>query len=171
MTQISNYRRFKAELEREHQRVQAEGGAYSIVFCDVDHFQKYNDREGHPAGDALLKQLASLIKSRCRTTDLPARYGGEEFAVLCRGTPAEGARVFAERLRAAIEEHAFDGGAAQPLGRISMSIGVAGYPVHGATPQLVLQRADQALYLSKNSGRNRVSLASDLPPSNERIPK
>ena len=172
MTQISNYRRFKAELEREHQRVQAEGGAYSIVFCDVDHFKKYNDREGHPAGDALLRQLAALIKSKCRTTDLPARYGGEEFAVLCRGTPAQGATIFAERLRAAIEGHDFTGGAAQPLGRITMSIGVAGYPAHGAAPQLVLQRADQALYFSKNSGRNRVTFASDLPtPPNERNPR
>ncbi len=169
MTQISNYRRFKVELGREHQRVQAEGGAYAIVFCDVDHFKKYNDREGHPAGDALLRQLADLLKSRCRTTDLPARYGGEEFAVLCRGTPAQGALIFAERLRTVIESHPFAGGAAQPLGRITISIGIAGYPTHGMTPQLVLERADKALYCSKNSGRNRITLASDVTPaSNER---
>ncbi|MFL5815306.1 MAG: diguanylate cyclase [Bdellovibrionia bacterium] len=160
MTKLSNFRQFKSQLQVEHDRCFRNREPYAIVFCDVDNFKHYNDRNGHPAGDALLRELARVIQSEARKSDLPARYGGEEFAVLCRATDLDGAMIFAERLRARIAEHEFPHGKDQPLGRISVSIGVAVFPDHGETPEAVLEAADQALYHSKKNGRNRVTPAT-----------
>ncbi len=157
MTQLANFRHFKAQLKVEHDRCMRNGEPYAIVFCDVDNFKHYNDRNGHPAGDALLKELAKVIQGQARKSDLAARYGGEEFAVLCRATGKEGALIFAERLRATIASPEFPEGHAQPLGKISISVGVAVFPEHGQNPEEVLESADQALYQSKKGGRNRVT--------------
>jgi diguanylate cyclase (GGDEF)-like protein len=160
MTQLPNFRQFKSQLQIEHERCLRTRESYAIIFCDVDNFKHYNDRNGHPAGDALLRELAQIIRSQTRKSDLAARYGGEEFAVLCRATNCDGAKIFAERLRAEIADHEFPEGHAQPLGRISLSIGVAVFPTHGETPEQILESADQALYHSKKSGRNRVTSAT-----------
>ncbi|MCM2323399.1 MAG: diguanylate cyclase [Oligoflexia bacterium] len=159
MTGLANYRYFKRELSLEHERARRYGQPYSIVFCDVDHFKHYNDRNGHPAGDELLRMLGTLIKNECRNLDLPARYGGEEFAILCRSTPALGAQVLAERLRARVAKHDFQFAAQQPLGRVSISIGIGEFKNNGSSAEEVLKAADVALYASKRDGRNRVTLA------------
>ncbi len=160
MTKISNFRSLMSEARAEHDRSFRYQTPFSIVFIDVDHFKHYNDRNGHPAGDAVLEELARVLKAQSRTTDLVARYGGEEFAVLCRGVPTNGAAVLAERIRKAVEDHTFAFGDAQPLGRLTVSVGVAGFPADGPALDDVFEKADQALYESKRLGRNRVTLYS-----------
>lgn len=160
MTGLFNFRQFKSELQKEHLRSHRFATPYAIVFCDVDHFKHYNDRNGHPAGDRLLKEFAVTVQRTCRGSDVVARYGGEEFAVICPGIDAKGAQVLAERIRNAINETAFEFGEFQPLGRLTVSIGVSSYPDHGRSPDQVLKAADDAVYRSKTNGRNCVTVAS-----------
>jgi diguanylate cyclase (GGDEF)-like protein len=162
MTGLFNFRSFKEKLLEEHNRSVRFGLPYSILFCDLDQFKHYNDRNGHPAGDVLLKQLAAIFLSATRNTDVVTRYGGEEFVVICSGTDETGAYVLAERLRSKIENHPFPFAENQPLGKITISIGVSTYPRDGKTPEEVVQVADQAVYVSKNTGRNRVTLSKDI---------
>jgi diguanylate cyclase (GGDEF)-like protein/PAS domain S-box-containing protein len=163
LTGLANLRYFKSELKTEHYRAQRNQGAYCLVMCDADNFKHYNDRNGHPAGDALLKELARILTGTARITDLAARYGGEEFVVLCRATPLEGGRVFAERLRKKIEEYPFPHGNAQPLGKVTISIGVAAFPHNADSEDAIIKAADVALYQSKASGRNRVTVSDAAP--------
>jgi diguanylate cyclase (GGDEF)-like protein/PAS domain S-box-containing protein len=160
MTQVGNFRHFMEELEKEHARSERYKAQYSIIFCDVDHFKNYNDTNGHPAGDEALKTVASVLKNRVRKTDLCARYGGEEFVVLCSNTDKDDAFALAETLRKAIETHSFSYGEKQPLGKVTISMGVASYPAHGATCKQVLQSADTCVYTSKRAGRNRATVAA-----------
>ncbi|MCM2278380.1 MAG: sensor domain-containing diguanylate cyclase [Oligoflexia bacterium] len=163
MTQLANYRFFKQELHEEHERAERYGQPYSIVFCDLDHFKRYNDQNGHPAGDELLRSFAAILKSECRNLDLAARYGGEEFVVLCRSTPGEGALVLAERIRAKVAAYPFAFADKQPLGFVSVSIGVAEYGGGALREEDILKAADEALYRSKEGGRNRVTRAPGPP--------
>jgi diguanylate cyclase (GGDEF)-like protein/PAS domain S-box-containing protein len=162
MTGLYNFRYFKQSLQQEHERAIRLYSPYSIVFCDMDHFKHYNDRNGHPAGDQLLREFARLLRQSCRTTDLPSRYGGEEFAIICPGVDSEGANVLAERIRKAVQAYPFAHAEHQPLGSVSISVGVACYPYDGKSPQEVLKAADQAVYASKHAGRNRVTVASGV---------
>ena len=155
MTGLYNFRHFKNELAKEHARSVRLGTSYAIVFCDLDHFKKYNDRNGHPAGDQLLREFAKTLQRTCRGGDLIARYGGEEFVVICPNIDARGGAIVAERIRKAVASQRFAEGEHQPLGRISCSIGVASYPEHGATPALVLKAADEAVYTAKSEGRDQ----------------
>ena len=132
------------------------GTTLSALFMDIDRFKKVNDDYGHQAGDAVLREVARVVESGVRPTDLPARYGGEEFVVILPGTPGEGARLIAERLR---EEIA--GRATEHQGRsisVSVSIGVAtqvGIKPHASAEDL-LKAADSALFVAKREGPNRV---------------
>jgi diguanylate cyclase (GGDEF)-like protein len=128
----------------------------------MDHFKNYNDTNGHPAGDQLLREFAGILKTQSRETDLVARYGGEEFVVLATETPTPKVTTFAERIREMVAKHPFAHAQKQPLGHVSVSIGVASYPDDGQTPEAVLQAADQAVYASKKGGRDRVTLSSSL---------
>lgn len=160
MTGLHNYRHFQSQLHQEHVRAKRYETPYSLVYIDVDHFKHYNDRNGHPAGDELLRELGKILKKCCRDTDIPTRYGGEEFAVICPGVNPEGAQVLAERIRTSVEAYSFKYREHQPLGKVTVSIGVAGFPVNGAGHEAVLKAADEALYQSKTAGRNRVTLSS-----------
>src|SRR5258707_1024643 len=102
--------------------------SYSIIFCDVDHFKNYNDKNGHPAGDEVLKSVARILKNRVRTTDLCARYGGEEFVVLCPNTSSKQAAVLAEVLRKITESHDFPHGSKQPLVNLFFFLKIATPP-------------------------------------------
>lgn len=157
MTGLNNFRTFKQELAKEHARALRYGTPYAIVFCDVDHFKHYNDRNGHPAGDEVLKKVAQIFKTCSRATDFPARYGGEEFVVLCPGVSAGDAAVLAESLRKTIEATDFAYGQFQPMGRVTVSVGVSSFPGDGQDSERVLKAADEALYRSKGAGRNRVT--------------
>lgn len=157
MTHLSNYRRFKNELIKEHERAIRYGTPYSIIFCDVDNFKHYNDTHGHPQGDEALKAVAKVLIQQARNTDLPARYGGEEFVVLAPGVNWEGAMILAERIRSGVEQEPVKFEEQQPNGKLTISVGVASFPNDGKTLETVLESADKAVYLSKKNGRNRVS--------------
>ncbi|MBU6374840.1 MAG: GGDEF domain-containing protein [Bdellovibrionales bacterium] len=165
MTGIHNFRYLKQRLEIEHRRAIRFKRPYAILFLDVDHFKHYNDRNGHPAGDALLRGLAQLLKKSSRETDCVARYGGEEFVILAPETNEQQGSEFAERLRKIITSAGFENGEHQPLGCISVSIGVACYPESAPSAEDTLKAADEALYHSKKSGRNRVTRYSKPHPA------
>lgn len=163
LTGLTNVRQFKKLLEVEHARALRYRSKYAIIFFDIDHFKKYNDQNGHPAGDALLKEFALLLKSCVRATDQPARYGGEEFVILCPETDAKDAGALAERIREKILARKFLYGEKQPLGFVSSSIGVSAFPQDGADPAAVLKVSDQLLYQAKHAGRNRVVVSTGAP--------
>ncbi|MCM0606807.1 MAG: sensor domain-containing diguanylate cyclase [Xanthomonadaceae bacterium] len=157
MTKLPNFRRFKEKLIEEHDRCKRYGKEYAIVFCDVDNFKHYNDRNGHPAGDDILREVGKVMAQCARNTDLPARYGGEEFVVLCPEVNWNSVLFLAERIRTTLSSLTLPHSDKQPLGCISVSIGVSSFPHDGATYEEVLHAADQALYFSKKNGRNRVT--------------
>jgi len=128
----------------------------SVLLFDIDHFKKVNDTYGHPAGDAILKRLAEIVVKSSRTTDVVARYGGEEFIVMMGATNKDQASAYAERLRETIARTLFSvPGHDEPLG-VEVSIGVSGFPEDGEIPAELVKAADDALYLAKKGGRNRV---------------
>jgi len=157
MTKAFNYRHFKKVIALEHERSSRYGSTYSVIFCDIDNFKHYNDRNGHPAGDELLKHFARLLKECIRDVDVVARYGGEEFVVLCPETNHRGALELAERLRERVSSTAFLHAEHQPLKCLSMSSGVSTFPDHGKSADEVLKCADMGVYRSKKAGRNRVT--------------
>ncbi len=164
-TQLPNLRSFRSFLEQAQMRSKRYGHPYSLVFFDLDHFKFYNDRNGHHAGDDLLKKMALILRESCRTTDYPCRFGGEEFIILCPDVDWQSSMVLAERIRRAVEEAIFPAGEHQPLGKVTVSAGVASFPAHGTSSEEVLQAANQALSLSKKSGRNRTLAAQALKKS------
>jgi diguanylate cyclase (GGDEF)-like protein len=158
MTGLYNFRYLKAEMQKEHERSQRYDRPYSVILCDIDHFKNFNDKNGHLAGDEALKKTAAILKKRARNTDIVARYGGEEFVVFCPEINGQQALLLAESLRKSIASEKFSHGQNQPLGFVSISIGVASFPQHGDTHDKVLGKADEALYESKAGGRNCASL-------------
>jgi diguanylate cyclase (GGDEF)-like protein/PAS domain S-box-containing protein len=165
MTRVNNFRYFKQRHKMEHQRSVRFMRPYAILFFDLDNFKHYNDRNGHPAGDRLLTELAQLLKRSLRETDCVARYGGEEFVILAPETSESQGGEIAERLRKAIEDAGFPHASEQPLGVVSASIGVASFPTAGSTPDDVLKAADEAMYRSKKSGKNRVTTFGNRNPA------
>ena len=126
----------------------------AVVMVDVDHFKSVNDKYGHAVGDEVLKTITTLIMAEARREDVVARMGGEEFVILLPETGLDPAKRFAERLRSTIEQTHFDN-----VGNVTISLGVACYPVHGANVHDSLVLADAALYRAKAAGRNCVHLA------------
>ena len=135
-----------------------QGRNLAILMVDVDHFKSVNDRYGHASGDRALRLIADSLRVNTRVFDSVARYGGEEFVVVMPGTGPVEAAAAAERLRSAVETIEFDtltGSRAQ----LTVSVGVACTPLESATPEVLLQEADAALYDAKRNGRNRVEMA------------
>lgn len=129
---------------------------FSLFLFDIDHFKNYNDTNGHPAGDELLKGMARLIKANLRPGDMASRYGGEEFVIGMPDTDPATALEQAEKIRQAVAATAFAHSERQPLGHISVSGGVATFPQDGSSVAELLQHADEALYQCKEAGRNNV---------------
>ena len=161
-TNIPNMRHFEKKLKEEHARAERSEGKYSLLFMDIDNFKNYNDTNGHEAGDECLLEVANIIKDSIRRTDFAARYGGEEFVVICPDTDADGAFIVAEKIRENIQNASIKHMEKQPKGFVSVSIGVAEYPVHGKDPDQIRKLADSALYHSKENGRNKVSIFKDF---------
>jgi diguanylate cyclase (GGDEF)-like protein len=127
---------------------------FAILLLDVDHFKSVNDTYGHQIGDRVLVELARLLIEMTRNVDIVGRWGGEEFLVICPDTKIDGALDLAEKLRQAIAEHAFP-----VAGNLTASFGVTSFNT-GDSIQLMMARADDALYLSKKMGRNRVETSA-----------
>lgn len=159
LTGLFNHRHFKDLLITELTRAERYDRPLCLLMLDVDRFKDYNDTHGHPAGDEVLKVLAGIINARLRDVDYSARYGGEEFAVLLPETDRKSGTLVAENIRAQVESHPFPGRESQPSGTLTMSIGVAEFPADSADPETLLKKADEALYLAKSRGRNRVECA------------
>ena len=155
LTGIFNMRGFVATANRLFAQAQRYERPASFLMVDADHLKQVNDQHGHEAGNRLLKHVVKALQAQLRFTDVPARYGGDEFVVMLPDTPARGALEVAERIRRAIEEAPFSADTGRVL--CTVSIGVATYPEDGRTMDALLARADRALYLAKEGGRNRVA--------------
>ncbi len=158
LTGSFNRRHLTARLQMEIARAKRFGTDLSAAMIDIDHFKHLNDTCGHPAGDEVLCALATQLKKSVRQVDTVARYGGEEFMILLPSTGRAEALEVAEKLRRAVEEAPFPGGARQPGGRLTISLGVASYPDDAKDLGALVDAADAALYASKRLGRNRVIL-------------
>lgn len=157
LTGLFNHRYAQERLDEEFDRATRFSRELSVLFMDLDHFKYFNDAHGHQAGDEILKILADLMTRAVRDSDTLARWGGEEFIVIAPETDEAEAGLLAERIRVAVAEHAFPNGAAQPLGIVSLSIGVASRSEATENFEKLLRLADDALYRAKDSGRNRTA--------------
>lgn len=154
LTHIFNRLHFAHFLDSEIDKVKRYGGVFSIIFFDLDHFKEVNDNYGHRVGDEVLEELTELVARTNRSADIFARYGGEEFIILAPETNLAGALTHAERLRGAIEQFEF-----KTIGHISSSFGVTEFAAETDNLETLLDRADKALYMAKEFGRNRVEKA------------
>jgi diguanylate cyclase (GGDEF)-like protein len=158
LTKAFNKRYFSERIESEYLYAVRHDSALSLLFFDIDHFKKINDVHGHPAGDAVLIEIAKLAQGTLRNEDIFARYGGEEFAIISRGSEVAEAAELAERLRRAVEGHVFsyDGKTIA----VTISVGVARAPRPGVrSPAEFVAVADETMYEAKRSGRNKVCVA------------
>ena len=157
LTGLFNRRYMEESLEREFSRANRNKSSVAIIMIDLDHFKQFNDTFGHLAGDALLRAFGDLLKRSTRGQDIASRYGGEEFAVVLSDSNLAGALQRAENLLRQVKQLSVEY-AGQLLGAVSVSIGVALFPDHGATIGEVLRASDQALYCAKREGRDRISV-------------
>ncbi|MCX7922646.1 MAG: diguanylate cyclase [Clostridia bacterium] len=148
------------------------GNTYSLLMLDIDHFKSFNDTYGHLTGDFVLKEVAKTLRANCGEGSLVARYGGEEFSVLLKEHSENQAIKLAEKLRLSIESHEFQYKECN-VGKVTISIGVVTFPSPGLLlhPEILIEKADKALYYSKEHGRNRVSHFRDLIENNALIDK
>ena len=162
LTGIANRRHFDSILQQEWQRAQRLNHPLALAILDVDWFKPYNDHYGHPAGDVCLRQIAqALAATVCRSSDLVARYGGEEFVFITPITNATGALDIAQRVVEAVAALKLPH-ARSPIGQVTVSIGVVSItPTAESSAEVLLQRANAALYQAKTQGRNRAELATD----------
>ena len=158
LTGVGNRRQFDFVLDAEWRRSQRSGQTLSLLLIDVDHFKKYNDRHGHPAGDACLRAIASVLEaSVTRSHDLVARYGGEEFVCVLPDTPLAGAAVIATKMQTAVRALGIEHGNSDVCGVVTISLGVASaQPGRSDLAAALVTCADGQLYLAKRSGRGRV---------------
>jgi len=156
LTGVYNRRYFEGALVAELTRGQRLGYPVGLLMIDIDHFKRFNDRYGHPAGDEALRRIAKALQLALRPIDVVARYGGEEFAIILPGANARAAREVGQRLRGAVAGVVLEVDGGQSL---TISVGVAAYPDHGVLAEELITRADQALYQAKEEGRDRVRVA------------
>jgi diguanylate cyclase (GGDEF)-like protein/putative nucleotidyltransferase with HDIG domain len=162
LTQLSNRRGFRELLDLELERARRGKTNMTVLVGDLDRFKEVNDRSGHQIGDAALQRVARVLSRGKRRLDMAARVGGEEFALILPDTNQDGGFVLAERLRCSLRDEFTDDSVP-----VTISFGLATYPVHGETAASLLRAADEALYAAKDSGRNRTvrhsSALRDLP--------
>jgi diguanylate cyclase (GGDEF)-like protein len=159
LTGLHTHRYFQEALAREIARAQRIGYPVSLMMIDIDHFKQYNDTFGHPQGDAALKEIADVLTRSIRSYDLAARYGGEEMVLVLPHASPHRVVPLAERIRATIADLPFRGVTGSQPVQLTVSIGVAGLPANAKSKSELIERADQALYLAKEEGRNRVGIS------------
>jgi len=165
LTRIFNKGALLKRLQMALIDARKKGGKASVFIFDLDNFKVYNDTNGHVAGDRLLAKLAELVKDTVRSDDVFGRFGGEEFLLVMPGRTKGQAMTAASMVRKRIEEFEFEGGRTQPLGRVTISGGVACFPDDALDSVELLRSADTALYRAKQGGRNRVVAAKSLAPA------
>ena len=154
LTGLANRRRFRVALTGEVERWRRYGVPCALLLLDIDHMKAINDSFGHPAGDLVIREIASTLTRVSRDNDTAARLGGEEFALLFAGIDGTKAEFAAKRLLDTLAEQEVEG-----VGSISVSIGVASCPDHADSERALYAASDQALYVAKNEGRKRVAVA------------
>lgn len=159
LTDIGNRRSFYESVDKAHHRANRYSQKYGLIMCDIDHFKSYNDTYGHLEGDHILKIIATTIKNSIRISDEVFRYGGEEFVVILQSRDIKEAIISAERIRKAAESLRLEHKGCSE-GIITVSCGVAVFKEGDKDKQwdVILNRADKALYTAKSSGRNRVEV-------------
>ena len=163
LTGLWNRSHFDRRLNEEVSRGARHGGALSLAILDVDRFKHVNDSFGHPAGDAVLSGVGSLLRREIRESDVPCRYGGEEFALIMPDTPPEDAAAVCDRIRQTLQQVTWP---RHPEHTVTISIGIIGAtgPFQNG-PDFWVERADRNLYTAKSTGRNRVIWSTlDAPP-------
>jgi diguanylate cyclase (GGDEF)-like protein len=166
ITELYNYRYYQEKVSAHLREAQLSGAPFALLMIDLDYFKQCNDTYGHVTGDAVLRQVAKLLKDSCRETDLCFRYGGEEFTILLPEVDRELARSVAERIRARIQAEQFYTSSGRPIEMdMSVSIGVVTYPDDGLTAGDLILAADHAMYRAKAMGRNRVVAGGDAVSS------
>jgi len=156
LTGLFNYRYFREQLEHEINRAERHNLNVSLVMMDIDFFKYYNDRNGHLAGDEVLKHIANILCSNVRKIDIAARYGGEEFALILPETDKNSAVIVAEKIRKLIEDDPIPHEERQPNGKLTISMGVSNFPDDSRTAKGLIEIADRRLYNAKQAGRNVV---------------
>jgi diguanylate cyclase (GGDEF)-like protein len=165
LTGLFNRRHLMEAINVEASRSRRNERPFAILMIDVDAFKEYNDTHGHQAGDEVLVQIASILQEVTRDVDTVSRYGGEEFLLLLPETNQNAAIDVAERIREQLKSHAVDGEA------VTVSIGVAEFPIDGDGPSKVIAAADAALYRAKREGRDVVVRAQPIEPRKPRLRK
>ncbi|KTD53610.1 regulatory protein (GGDEF domain) [Legionella santicrucis] len=161
LTGLYNRRYLEDFLLKQIHQSERTKSPISLLMLDLDHFKKINDTYGHDAGDVALKELGKILQEDIRVGDIAARYGGEEFIVVFYNTDEKTIRARAESIRQAVSRLQIKYGA-QLVGPITISIGIAVYPIHGRAPTELIESADKALYFAKANGRNKVVLYSEI---------
>jgi diguanylate cyclase (GGDEF)-like protein len=164
LTGLYNRRFFDESSQREvlrAQRQQSKGdyAGLALMMIDIDHFKKFNDQHGHEVGDVVLREVAQVLQSQTRGSDVAARFGGEEFTIVLADITDQLALERAEFVRKAVEALVLRP-SGKDVGSITISIGISQFPKHGTSVEALLLAADKALYEAKNSGRNRVVVAT-----------
>jgi diguanylate cyclase (GGDEF)-like protein len=162
-TGLFNRRYMEDSLVRELNRAERLGKTLVVAMVDIDQFKRLNDTYGHTAADAVLREWSELLKAKFRGSDIVCRYGGEEFVVILPDISVDDARQRLEQLRRDLARMVVreDG---QLIQAITVSMGLAYYPVHGQNSQSLLQAADRALYRAKDMGRDRIEVAAEGTP-------
>ena len=159
LTNLYNHRHFQEKLMVEIKRAKEGKKPLSLIMGDVDDFKHYNDTNGHPAGDEVLRQIGKILRNNTKRGDIVARYGGEEFVIILPNTLRKGAKIVAEKLRKTVEEYKFVNEESQPGGKVTITFGLADYPEDADSAEGVMKKADDALYRGKESGKNQVLTA------------
>ncbi len=159
LTALPNRRQLSDDLRGVLLEATIRNQPHAIAMVDIDHFKRFNDDYGHKVGDITLQKVAAVLQSSIRDQDRVYRFGGEEFLLIFAGVDAENAMALAERARIAVERAPLTGETLQPVGPITISVGVALFPDHGSSIEALIDVADRAMYASKEMGRNRVTLA------------
>lgn len=167
LTKLFIHRYFQQKLYSELRRSERYKHKTSVIITDIDHFKKFNDTYGHQTGDFVLEEVARVFKKSVRDIDIPCRYGGEEFSLILPETDSLGALTMAERIREDVEKHEFKDTKGKVY-KVRISVGVSTYPDNAKEQASLIKAADNALYQSKEGGRNCVTSASGVVAGEEK---
>ena len=158
LTGLYNQTHFFQMLEDHINKAKRYNEVFSVLLFDIDNFKNYNDNNGHINGSGVIKRIGSIVTDTFRTFDISARFGGDEYIIFLPNTDKIGSFLAGDRLRERIEKSKFPGMEKQPKGKVTISMGIASFPEDAQTREEVIDKADKALYYSKENGRNKVTL-------------